>query len=70
MSWKPEVIIDASGAWVGNHLRFATLAEAEAYVIDLIPRWAWVRETRVVQSDDPANYAFIDGKLESLSWEN
>jgi hypothetical protein len=53
MSFIPEVIADDSGQWVGNALRFATEAEAEAYVKALAWRWTLVRETRVVESTDP-----------------
>jgi hypothetical protein len=54
-SYKPEVIADSSGKWVGNALRFATEAEAEAYVKDLAWRWTLVTDTRVIESDDPVN---------------
>jgi hypothetical protein len=64
MSWKPEVIADSSGTWCGNSLRFATKEEAESNVLDLASRWFLVRETRVVESDDQVNYAWVDGKLE------
>lgn len=65
MSWKPEVIADSSGKWAGNALRFATKEEAEANVANLASRWMLVRETRVVESDDPVNYTwdFNAGKL-------
>lgn len=66
MSFKPEVIADASGKWCGNALRFSTREEAEAQVLDLMMRWTSVRDTRVVQSDDPANYRYVDGRLESI----
>jgi hypothetical protein len=69
MSFKPEVIADSSGKWCGNALRFATPEEAEANVRDLMMRWFAVRETRVVESDDPVNYRYVDGLLESLSSE-
>jgi hypothetical protein len=62
-SYKPEVIADASGTWTGNGLRFATEAEAAAWVKDLERRWMLVTDTRVVPSDDPVNYALVDGKL-------
>jgi hypothetical protein len=65
MSFKPEVIADTSGKWCGNALRFATREEAEANVRDLMMRWFAVRETRVVESDDPVNYRYVDGRLES-----
>ena len=63
MSWKPEVIADSSGQWAGNALRFATKEEAEAQVLDLSLWWTSVRETRVVESTDPVNYKYVDGKL-------
>jgi hypothetical protein len=67
MSWKPEVIADDSGKWCGNALRFATEEEAKANVADLYSRWMSVRETRVVECEDPVNYAWIDGKLKAVS---
>jgi hypothetical protein len=66
MSWKPEVIADNSGKWTANGLRFATREEAEANVRDLWSRWTLVRETRVVESDDPVNYRWVDGHLEAV----
>lgn len=63
MSWKPEVIADSGGKWYGNALRFATKEEAEANVRDLSSRWLAVRDTRVVESDAPVNYAWVDGGL-------
>jgi hypothetical protein len=69
MSFKPEVIADASGKWYGSALCFASCEEAEANVQDLMMRWLAVRETRVVESDDPVNYRYINGRLESLTSE-
>ena len=69
MSFKPEVIADSSGKWVGNALRFSTREEAEANVRDLMMRWFAVRETRVLVSDDSVNYRYVDGRLESLASE-
>ena len=66
MSWKPEVIADSSGKWCGNALRFATKAEAEANARDLMMRWFLVRETRATESDDPVNYAWVDGQVVNL----
>jgi hypothetical protein len=56
-----EVIADNTGTWVGNALRFTTPAEAEVYAADLAGRWTSVRETRVVESADPVNYAITLG---------
>ena len=64
MSWAPEVIADSTGKFVGNALRFATKKEAEDNVHDLFMRWTLVRETRVVESTDPVNYCYKNGKLE------
>lgn len=65
MSYKSEVIADDSGKWAGNGLRFETEAEAQAYVADLARRWTLVRETRVVESDDPVTNRF-DLELDEL----
>ena len=62
MSYKPEVMADSSGKWCGNALRFATREEAEANVADLAMRWTLVRATRVVESDDPVNYRYENGR--------
>jgi hypothetical protein len=66
MSFKPEVQTDATGKWHGNALRFATRAEAEAQVGDLSLRWLAVRDTRVVETDDPATHRYVDGALAPL----
>jgi hypothetical protein len=66
MSFKPEVIADSSGKWCGNALCFATREEAETNVRDLMMRWFAVREIRVVESEDPVNYRYVGGRLESV----
>ena len=65
-SFKGEVIADDSGKWVSNGLRFATYAEADCYVVDLSIRWTLVRECRVVESDEPVNYVWRNGKAINL----
>ena len=65
-SFKVEVIADASGAWCGNALRFATREEAEANAQDLMARWFAVREWRVVESSDAPNYRWTDDGLEEI----
>jgi hypothetical protein len=62
MSWKPEVQADSSGKWSGNALRFATRDEAEDNVRALAKRWSLVRDTRVIESDDPVNSRWVNGK--------
>ena len=70
MSWAPQVQTDGTGKWYGNALRFATKEEAEANVRDLQGRWILVHSTRVVESKDPVNYAWVDGELVSLNKGN
>jgi hypothetical protein len=65
-SYKPEVIADSTGKWIGNSLRFATEQEALDNVRDLEMRWFSVRETRVVESDDPVNYTYHDRQLRAV----
>ncbi|HUW57384.1 MAG TPA: hypothetical protein VMZ92_12175 [Planctomycetota bacterium] len=67
MSYSPEVIADDSGKFCGNGLRFATQKEAEVWVRDLSMRWLSVRETRVVESEDPVNTSMTE--REDGSWE-
>jgi hypothetical protein len=66
MSYKPEVQTDATGKWYSNALRFATRAEAEAQVTDLMMRWTAVSDTRVTECDDLVNYRYVDGRLEPV----
>jgi hypothetical protein len=66
MSFKPEVQTDDTGKWYGNALRFGTREEAEAQVQDLMIRWFAVKETRVVECNDPVNYRYVDGRLENI----
>lgn len=62
-SWKPEVQTDSTGAWYGNALRFATEKEAFDNAKALAGRWFLVTAYRAAPSDDPVNYAWIDGRL-------
>lgn len=55
-SWKPEVFVD--GKWASNALRFATKAEAEASVNELLSRWFVPSDGRATESEDPVNYRF------------
>lgn len=55
MTWKVEVQADDSDKWLGNARRFSTEAEAKVYAFELMMAWTQVRNTRVVESDDPVN---------------
>jgi hypothetical protein len=52
-------IASESGQWVGNGLRFATKEEAETYLAELDSG----RNTRVVESSDPVNYRWENGRI-------
>jgi hypothetical protein len=67
MSFKPEVTTDNTGKWYGNALAFATREEAEANVRGLRDRWFAVRETRVVESNEPVNYAWVNDALQAVT---
>ena len=58
MSWRIEVVVDDSGEWEGDPLRFETHREALAYARDLEFRWSAVRDKRVVKSEDPVNHSW------------
>lgn len=60
-SFAPQVV-DSSGRWYGSR-RFATREEAQASLSDLQTRWS-IRDgdTRVVESTDPVNYRWVEGK--------
>jgi hypothetical protein len=60
-SWAPQVLADSGHQWTGNSLRFATKREAELNVLDLAQRWTLVVNMRVVESNDPVNYKWIEG---------
>lgn len=67
MSFKVEVIADSSGKWCSNAVRLATREEAQAYGRNLAGRWTLVRDWRVVESEDPANFkADAAGNVEPI----
>lgn len=65
-SFKPEVSTDGGDSFAGNALRFATEAEAQAYVDDLACRWMLVTDRRVATSDDPVNYVWRNGSASPI----
>jgi len=52
MSWTVEVIVDDSGEWERDPLRFESEQEALAYARALEFRWSAVRDKRIVKSQD------------------
>jgi len=64
MSFIVEVQTDSTGKWYSNYLRFPTDEQAEAYARDLSSRWTAVKDWRVSEIHQPANYTYHDGKIE------
>ncbi len=58
MSWKVEVVVDDSGEWEGDSLRFATEQEALAYARELEFCCSAIRDKRIVKSADPVNHCW------------
>jgi hypothetical protein len=56
MSWKVEVVMDDSGEWEGDSLRFATEQEALAYARELEFCCSAIRDKRIVKSADSVNH--------------
>ena len=65
MGWKPEVMVD--GDWSQNSLVFATKEEAAASARELMSRWMLVTDSRAIEVDKPATYAWVDGQLKGLA---
>ncbi len=63
MSFKPSVSTDGGKTFHQNALAFATREEAEISAKDLMARWLLVTDWRVVESDEPVNYAIEEGVL-------
>ena len=66
MSFKPQVQTDFSGKFYDNHLAFASYQEAYDNARDLSRRWMMVRDFRVVESDQPVNYSYLNGELKEI----
>lgn len=66
MSFKPSVSTDGGATFNENNLAFATREETELSAHDLMARWMLVTDWRVIESDQPVNYAIKDGVLEAV----
>jgi hypothetical protein len=66
MSFKAEVQTDSTGKWYGNGCRYPSEQAAQQAGASLAARWTLVHDMRVVESDDPANYDIVDGRVVSL----
>lgn len=62
MSYKMEVRTDSTDTFTGNAIAYATEQEALDAGEELMGRWLLVREFRAVESDEPVNYKFENGR--------
>lgn len=65
MNWKPEVKVD--GQWAQNALVFATQIEAAESAMDLYSRWTLTTDHRAVETNDPVNYKWVNGRLVKIT---
>ncbi len=63
MSWKAEFQTCNDEKWYTNSVRLATKEEAEWSAKDIANRWLLVTSWRVTESDDPVNWAVINGEM-------
>jgi hypothetical protein len=64
ITYKPEVRVN--GSFHSNSLVFATREEAEQSSRELMGRWTLVTDYRAVESDQPVNWALVDGVLSAV----
>lgn len=65
-SFKPEFRVAGDPKFYPNNIAFATKEEAEANGLDKFRKWTMAAEYRVVESDEPVNYRWVEGKLEPV----
>lgn len=58
MTWKVEFVMDDSGEWIGDPLRFNTEQEALAYARDLEFRCSAIRDKRLLRCEGSINQNF------------
>lgn len=57
-SWKAEFQVVNDPVFYDNAIRFATETEATFYAANKLVVWTAAVDSRVVESDDPPNYAW------------
>ena len=67
MSFKPMIQTADCQDYFPNNTAFATREEAERAAKDIYDRWWSSTDWRVDESDQPVNYAFIDGVMTPVS---
>ena len=62
MNYKPGVKTNMADDFSTNALVFATREEAQGSADELSWRWLSVVDTGVIETTDPVNYRFVNGK--------
>ena len=70
MSWRVGIKTAGDIDWVSNQLRFKSIDEAKRYSVDLDWRWTVKKEMKILQSDDPVNAAWRDGRVIHLDYDD
>lgn len=63
VSYKPQFKVFGDPKFYSNGIAFATHAEAEENAREKYNSWTSAEEYRVVESDEPVNYAMVEGQL-------
>ena len=69
MNFRPELSTDRGVSFGQNAQVFATREEAETMARDIFNRWLAATDYRVTETEDPVNYAVVDGALIALPGE-
>ena len=66
-SWKAEFQVVSDPKWYDNSIRLPNKEMCDVYALEKSLAWTAVRDFRVVESTDPANYTLLtDGTLHRL----
>lgn len=63
MNYRYEVKTKGDPKWYGNGIVLPERRQAEQAAYDKYCAWTLVEQTRVVATDAPANYRYVDGEL-------
>jgi hypothetical protein len=61
MSWKPEIKVFGEKQFYSNSQVFETYEEAHISARNRHFNWTMAEDFRVVESEEPVNYKWVDG---------
>lgn len=62
------VEVQVEGKWHGNAVYLDTQDHAKERAIVKLLSWSGCSDTRVVESEEEANYTLVEGKLKAILW--